>query len=135
MDRDVAGLSLFSAGVMGVIALYQTGVLKRLPDPPGFDSARVITSPEARRFGVPDGLLGLISYGITAALAAAGPSKALTAKVTADAAVAAKLTWDEWTKDHAFCFWCLLATAATAVSAGLVWKGASAAGRTLVRAV
>ncbi|HZU27107.1 MAG TPA: vitamin K epoxide reductase family protein [Bryobacteraceae bacterium] len=126
MDRDIAGLSLFSAGAMGVIALYQTGVLKRLPDPPGFDSARVVTSPEARRFGVPDGLLGLASYGITAALALAGAKGALVAKVTADAAVAAKLTADEWRKHHAFCFWCLLATGATAISAALAWKEASA---------
>ena len=38
---------------------------------------------------------------------------ALLAKTTADAAQAAKLTIDQWTKHKAFCFWCLLAAAAT----------------------
>src|SRR5579884_2951561 len=132
MDEQhaISGLSLFSAGIMGVIGLYQIGVLKRLPDPPGFHSERVVGSAEAYRFGVPDGFLGVISYGITAGLAAAGLNKALLAKVTGDAGVAAKLTWDEWSKHRALCFWCLLSTAATAVSLGVVSKQAFAAKRT-----
>ncbi len=38
---------------------------------------------------------------------------ALLAKTGADAAQAARLTVDQWTKHKAFCFWCLLAAAAT----------------------
>jgi hypothetical protein len=41
---------------------------------------------------------------------------ALLAKVGADAAQAAKLTVDQWTKHKVFCFWCLLAAAATFVA-------------------
>jgi hypothetical protein len=41
---------------------------------------------------------------------------ALLAKTTADAAQAAKLTVDQWTKHEVFCFWCLLAATVTFVS-------------------
>ena len=41
------------------------------------------------------------------------PDFALAAKVAFDAANAAKLTIDQWTKQKAFCFWCLIAAGAT----------------------
>jgi hypothetical protein len=34
-------------------------------------------------------------------------------KIMLDAAMAGKLTVDQWTKYRAFCFWCLLTTTAT----------------------
>jgi hypothetical protein len=47
--RAIVGLSLFSAGVMGGIALYQMGILKRIPEPnwQGFDAEKVNGSAEA----------------------------------------------------------------------------------------
>jgi uncharacterized membrane protein len=123
--RAAVGLSLAAAATMGVVALYQVGVLRHLPDPPlpGFDADRVHGSAEAYPLGVPDALLGLGSYAATAALAAAGgPDRArrapwlpiaLAAKATADAAVATKLTCDEAFKLRAFSLWSLFATAAT----------------------
>jgi hypothetical protein len=60
--RGVVGLSLFSVGVMGGIALYQMGILKGIPQPrlPGFDTDKVTSSPEAySHLATPDALLGL----------------------------------------------------------------------------
>lgn len=73
--RGVAGLALLSAGSMGVIALYQLGLIKHLPDPPapGVDSEAVVGSDEAyARLDVPDAVLGLASYAVTLGLATAG---------------------------------------------------------------
>lgn len=53
------------------VVAYQLGLLKRLPDPPGaiFDSEKIATSKAARPLGIPDGILGMGSYGATLALA------------------------------------------------------------------
>jgi uncharacterized membrane protein len=124
--RGIIGLSLGAAAMMGLISLYQTGVIRHIPEPPlpGMDADKVDGSDEAYWFGfLPDGLLGLGSYAATAALAAMGPPDraqrqpvlaiAMAGKVAADCAVAAKLTWDQWAKHKAFCFWCLLASGMT----------------------
>jgi uncharacterized membrane protein len=124
--RGVLALSLTAAGSMGLIALYQMGVIKHLPDLPGryFDADKVDASEEAYAyFSAPDGALGLASYAATAVLAVAGgPDRAKTtpwlpvlaaAKTGIDAAAAAKLSVDQWTEHRAFCVWCLLAAGAT----------------------
>src|SRR5579885_2683976 len=71
--RGIVGLSLFSCAILGGIALYQVGLLKRLPDPPwpAFDADRINGSEEAySHFETPDALLGFASYAVTACLAA-----------------------------------------------------------------
>jgi hypothetical protein len=131
--RGVIGLSLAAAGSMGLIALYQSGVIRHLPEPPlpGFDADKVDASAEAfERLEVGDAFLGFVSYGVTMTLAAMGPPDratrqpwiplALAGKVAFDVANAAKLTVDQWTKHKAFCFWCLLAATATFATAPLV---------------
>ena len=67
--RAVAALSLVSATSMGVISLYQTGLVKHLPEPPLglFDADRVDAAADAYPLGVPDATLGLVSYGVTLA--------------------------------------------------------------------
>ncbi len=55
----------------------------------------------------------------------------LAAKVAAAAAVAGKLTVDQWTKHRAFCLWCLLAAGATFAQVPLVVPEARAAIRQL----
>ena len=140
--RAVVGLSVASMAAMGVISAYQLGFVRRLPDPPGFDSEAVVGSRRAYRyFGVPDGLLGLGSYAATAVLAAAGgndrarrrPLLSLTfaGKVLFDLLNALKLTWDEWAKEKAWCSYCLLATACTLGAVPLVWPEAREALGTL----
>jgi uncharacterized membrane protein len=124
--RGIITCGLVAAGAMGIITLYQIGIIKHLPEPPlpGFDADKVDASEEAYSYlQIPDAFIGLGSYAATMGLAAMGGKDraqtrpwiplALLAKTTADAAQAAKLTIDQWTKHKAFCFWCLLAAAAT----------------------
>ncbi len=124
--RSILGLSLFSAGVMGGIALYQMGILKKIPEPrwSHLNAEKVNGSAEAySHVATPDALLGLVSYGVTACLAGMGAQKrwqthpwiplSMTAKALLDAALAGKLTSDQWTKYRAFCIWCLLTATAT----------------------
>ena len=124
--RGVLGLTLFSSLALAGVALYQTGILKRLPQPRwrGFDAEKVNGSAQAYSIlAIPDGLLGLASYTLTACLAGAGPENRLQTapwlpvvmglKLLADAALVGKLTVDECRKFHAFSLWSLLAGGAT----------------------
>ncbi|HWK10780.1 MAG TPA: vitamin K epoxide reductase family protein [Vicinamibacterales bacterium] len=126
-------LSLAAAGSMGLIALYQSGLIRHIPEPPlpRLDADKVDASAEAfERLEVGDAFLGFVSYGVTMTLAAMGsPDRAmrqpwiplaLAGKVAFDVGMAAKLTVDQWTKHKAFCFWCLVAATATFAAAPLV---------------
>ncbi|HEV2126228.1 MAG TPA: vitamin K epoxide reductase family protein [Chloroflexota bacterium] len=143
--RWASGLSLFAAGSMGVIALYQLGIIKHLPDPPlpYFDSDKVDASEEAYAvFATPDAVLGLTNYGVTMVLGAmGGQNRALerpwiplawTLKALVDAAQAARLTRNQWTKHRAFCIWCLAAAAATFATVPLTLPEAKVAARHLM---
>ena len=72
--RGVIGLSFAGMAAMGAVALFQTGILRHLPDPPvaGVDSDAASLSDEAFDAGVPDGALAVRSFASTAALAAVG---------------------------------------------------------------
>ena len=108
---------------MAGLSLYQLGVIGRLPELPlpGFDANRVDASAQAYQLlGSPDATLGVVSYSVTAALAALGgeqPPPALRGLLAAKAAIdlgwAGKLTLDQLTKHRAACSWCLLATSLT----------------------
>ncbi len=105
------------------VALYQTGVLDRLPDPPFpvFDSERITTSHAAHPLGIPDGLLGLASFGTTLALALLAERhtnvrKLLGLKLTLDASVAAFNASRQVVSFGRLCFWCT----GTAVAAGVM---------------
>jgi hypothetical protein len=53
-----------------LIALYQSGVIRHIPEPPlpALDADRVDASAEAfERFEVGDAFLGFVSYGVTKA--------------------------------------------------------------------
>ncbi len=142
--RGVVGLSLIAVGSMGLIALYQIGIIKHLPEPPfpGLDADKVDASPEAyARFHMPDGYLGLGSYAMTMSLAAMGGQDrartqpwiplALAAKVAFDTYQAGRLTVDQATKEKAFCSWCLLSALSTFATVPLVIPEARAAIRQL----
>jgi len=128
--RGIVSLSLTASAAMGVIALYQTGIIRHLPEPPSelFDADRIDGSAEAyERFSVPDSLLGLGSYAATAGLAAMGGrdrarwiSLALAGKVAFDAANAVRLTVVQWKHFRSWCFWCLIAAGATFAMVPLV---------------
>lgn len=131
--RGVIALSAVSIASMTVIALYQTGLIPHLPEPPlpKMNADKVDASPEAYAIlRTPDAALGALSYAVTMVLAAMeGRHRAtempliplaLAAKATGDALMAAKLSVDQWTTHKAFCFWCLTGAAATFATVPLV---------------
>lgn len=130
--RAIIGLSLTATASMGLISLYQTGVIAHLPEPPlpGLNSDKVDASDEAyKHFSMPDAPLGLVSYASTLALAAMGSRDrarthpwmvlALAGKLGFDLAQALRLTYQQPAHQHAYCFWCLVASAATVISVPL----------------
>jgi uncharacterized membrane protein len=144
--RRVAALSLVSSCAMAVVAAYQNGLLRRLPEPPltVFDADTVDASGAAYRLlRTPDASLGLISYGVTLALAGMGPKTrfkdtplvplAMAAKVVVDAVGGIYLTAEQATKHRRFCSWCLAATVASVASLPQVVPEAKAALRALRR--
>ncbi|AGY59277.1 vitamin K epoxide reductase family protein [Gloeobacter kilaueensis] len=138
--RWVIGLSLL-AGTMGkIVSLYQTGIVRHLPDPPvpGFDSDRVDASDYAyKRLETPDGLFMIANYALTAILAGAGGAdRARTrpllplltaAKTLIDAGVCLELAREEWQENKAFCAYCQVATVASLASAAIALPEALAA--------
>jgi uncharacterized membrane protein len=144
--RGIVGLSIFSAGTMGAIALYQTGLLKRPPEPKWgvFDAARVNGSDQAYSLlATPDALLGFASYAVTAFLAGTGRGDrarslplipiAMGLKTLVDAAMASKLAWDEKTKFKAYCLVCLLVSSATLINLALALPEACDAWRLMTK--
>ena len=133
---------LAASGAMGVVTAYQSGLLRRLPDPPlpGVDSNRVDASGEAYvHLRTPDAALALTSYGASMVLIGMGAGDRAqrqplipllaTAKLAYDALGAAYLTVEQISKHRALCVWCLAAAAAStaAVPAALpearaAWK-------------
>jgi hypothetical protein len=124
--RTVAGLALVTLSSLGLVALYQLGILRRLPELPlpRLDAEKVNGSLEAyRMLATPDAVLGLGSYAITLGLAATGGQDraqsrpwiplALAAKAVVDVIQAAKLTRSSWVNYRAFSSYSLIAAAAT----------------------
>lgn len=127
--RTIVGLSLMAAGSMGVILLYQMGMIRHLPEPrlPKFNADKVDASDEAyEKLSMPDAAIGLASYAATITLTVAGGRDRafdhpwlpilLGGKILVDFAQAASLTRDQWVRHRAFCSWCLLAAAAVVAS-------------------
>lgn len=144
--RQVVGLSLVAAAAMGVVSLYQMGLVRKPPEPPlrYLDAAKV--SGSAQGYAVlemPDAPLALLSYATTLTLAAMGGADrsrrmplvplALAGKVAVDALVSAKRSADQATRYKAACLWCLSASVATWAMVPLVVPEAREAWRNLRR--
>lgn len=73
LRRAAVATSLIGIASMAAVTLYQTGVLRHLPDPPldGFD-ADGVNHPGADAWGAPDGFAHMRSHAVSMALAAAG---------------------------------------------------------------
>ncbi|HLH01500.1 MAG TPA: vitamin K epoxide reductase family protein [Bryobacteraceae bacterium] len=118
-NRAVAVLSLVSVGVLGMVTAFQLGAIEHLPGPKRgvFDADTVHGSREAYAlFGVPDGLLGMASYGTTAALAELGARHLTFAKTALDTLVAAGFGIFGWRRLHALSIYSLAAGTASVVS-------------------
>lgn len=144
--RGIVGLALTAAGSMGLISLYQVGLIRHIPEPPipGLDADKVDASGEAyEKLDSPDALIGLTSYGATALLASSGGPRRVderpwlpllvAGKVGFDTLQAARLTRDQWARHRAFCSWCLLAAGATFAMVPLAVPEASAALKRLMK--
>ena len=143
--RQVLGLSTVGVAAGVIVGLYQTGILKHLPDLPlpRLDADRVDASDYAyKRMQTPDGLMMIVSYGITACLAGAGGKDrartlplvplSMAAKVLGDAFFAVQLGREEWGENKAVCWYCQSATLASLASAALVLPEAVRAARHLL---
>ncbi len=133
LRRGIVGLAMVATGSMGLITLFQMGIIKHLPELPlpWLDADKVDASAEAySRFSTPDGVLGLGNYAMTMGLAAMGGQDRvqkqpwipllLAAKVGFDLSQGIRLFFDQKSKYHAFCSWCLLAAGSTVATVPLV---------------
>jgi uncharacterized membrane protein len=105
------------------VALFQTGVISSLPDPPSpiFASERITTSKAALPFGVPDGLLGIASFSATLTLALMAKKsplarKLLGAKLMLDGSAATFNVVRQVVSFGKLCSWCT----GTAIAAGVM---------------
>lgn len=109
------------------VAFHQIGILPRLPDPPGaiFASDRITGSEAAHPLGIPDGILGLSSYGTTLALAICARTrprvrKLLALKLLADGSLAGLNVVRQVVSFRRLCSWC---TGTVLCTAGMLIAG------------
>ncbi|OON69318.1 vitamin K epoxide reductase family protein [Hymenobacter sp. CRA2] len=130
--RWIIGLSLVGAALGQIVTLYQTGIIKHLPDPPvgPFDSDKVDASDYGyKRLDTPDAAGMLITYGLTTALASAGGKDrslmkpwlplAMGAKILSDVVTNMTLAREEWKENKALCFYCQMANVVSVASLAL----------------
>jgi hypothetical protein len=142
--RTAAALTILGMASLGVIALYQVGVIKRLPEPPlpALDSETVNGSAQAYKLlNLPDAVLGLGSYAATLGLVTMGGKDrwdthpwlplALAAKVGADTLQAATLTHKSWVCFRTFSLYSLFTALATCAALPTILPEARAAWRRL----
>jgi len=139
--RAIIGLSLVGMGAMTAVALFQTGIIKHLPDPPlkDFDSDKVNSSDTAYALGVPDGTLSLASLAANIPIAAFGGENraetqplvplAAAAKASVEAVVAGWYFYQMPTKEKKWCGYCIVGALAnfgiaalSLVEAKKAWK-------------
>ena len=143
--RRVAGLTSLATAALGVVALYQFGLVRRVPEPslPFLGADAVDASGEAyQQLKTPDAALGLLSAGITLVLAGMGDRDrartspwgpvALAAKSAADAGGGLYLLAEQITKHRKICSWCTVAALAQLATLPLALPEARAAVRHLV---
>ncbi len=119
--RYIGALSALGVVDFAVISLYQMGLIRHLPDPPGrfFDSDTINASPEAYPFGIPDGTIGATVYASNLVLASTAAregrtrrtaSLALGLSVVVQAAGAVYYLYDMVVRQRKLCAYCLLGT-------------------------
>jgi uncharacterized membrane protein len=144
--RRVALLQFVATTAVGVIGLYQFGLLRHVPEPPlpGLGADAVAATGAAYQLGrTPDSALGVISGGVTLALAGMGGRErasqhpliplAMFGKTLLDATSGAYLTAEELTKHKKVCFFCAVSALALVASVPAGWPEARDALRALRR--
>ena len=109
-------------GTLVAVALFQSGAIDELPDPPGgiFASERITLSKTAHPLGIPDSYLGLASYGTTLALLLLADKnkwarRALGFKLASDAGAAGFNAVRQVVQFGKLCSWCTGTALATGV--------------------
>ncbi len=109
------------------VVAHQLGTLASLPDPPGslFASNQITDSKAAHPLGIPDGILGIGSYGVTLALVllARRRQKArrlLALKLMADGSLASFNVVRQVVSFGKLCSWC---TGTAICTAAMVFAG------------
>ena len=122
-DKSVAYAGCGAAlATLGVVALFQSGAVDSLPDPPAeiFASERITLSKMAHPLGIPDSYLGLMSYSGTLALLVLAEKqtwarRAVGFKLAADAGAAGFNAVRQVVSFGKLCSWCTGTALATAV--------------------
>lgn len=121
LRRAIVGVSLAGIAAMGIVTLFQTGIVKHLPDPPigSFKTDKVNSSHEAYRRGTPDAPIAVTTHAINMVLATLGgrdrarraPWLPILATLFAvpQAATAAQYLFHQMPKvDKAWCPYCIV---------------------------
>jgi uncharacterized membrane protein len=132
------------AATLGVVGLYQFGLLKSVPEPslPGLGADAVDASGEAyEMLKTPDATLGITSAGVSLALAGMGGAKrheeqpwiplVLLAKSLFDASGGVYLFAEQVTKHKKVCSWCTASAALLVATVPAVLPEARAAWKSL----
>lgn len=129
--RSIIALSLLGMASMSAVSLYQTGILKHLPDLPlrTFDSEAVTGSPEAYWWGAAEGTWAVLGCALNLPLAASGgASRAVdrplipllaAAKGLVDAGIAAWYVYQMGARRRRWCSPCLVAASVDVAVFGL----------------
>lgn len=138
--RKVVALSVAGLADFNVIALLQSGVVKRLPDIPYpiFDTNGINTSKTSFAMGVPDAIISSMMFAMKMVLATAGGSKNASRKAVFDlllgavslghAVGAAQMTYDMLFKKKRICIYCL-------TGAGIIFSTAAVIAPTVMNSV
>lgn len=134
--RSIVAFAVFAAVDFALGSLVQTGVIRRLPDPPifGVDSHRVMTSPAAYPAGIPDTALALMHNGLVIALAgAASRTTNKSRRLTLDLMLAGAVVLGSLGVAHYLaemirlrraCVYCIAAAAAMLATVPLAFRNA-----------
>lgn len=120
LRRGVAIASLLGIASMAIVSLFQSGIIRHLPDPKRgrFHSDKVNSSEEAYSYGGPDAPIAIAAHAVNLVLATTGtPDRAhrhpwlpllAAASAAAQAAMAAKYLFYQMPKvDRAWCPYCI----------------------------
>ena len=131
-EKLLVGACCAALATLVPVTLYQAGLVRQLPDPPlpFFDSERIAMSKAAHPLGIPDGFLGIASFGMTLGLVLLArrhgtAKKVFGLKLTLDASMAAFNVGRQVVQFGKLCSWCT----ATAISSGVM----AYSGRKLIR--
>jgi uncharacterized membrane protein len=121
LRRATVGASLVGIACMGIVSLFQSGIVKHLKDPPikDFDSDKINSSDTAYGWGMPDAPISIVAHSVNLALATVGGAErsqkqpwvplAATAAASIPAATAAKyLFYQMPVREKGWCPYCIV---------------------------